>query len=701
MTVSKHKSASYRGDIDGLRAVAVLLVVAFHAARSIVTGGFIGVDVFFVISGYLITGLILPEMRDRRFSLLAFYARRCRRIVPALLVVLVGTLGLGCVELFPAELSNLGQHTIAGAAFLSNILLWNETGYFDTSAESKPLLHLWSLGIEEQFYLLWPLLLLLLFRRRSALVITGGLLALSLGCNVLVSRDHPETAFYMIPTRLWELLAGAFLVMLESRGSAREGVPHQNAMWLRNGMAFAALALMLACAFTYSMALHYPGGWAAAPVASTAILIAAGPRAWVNRVLLSNRVATFIGRISYPLYLWHWPLLVYLNLFTFGAKPLQAHLLKLAVVALAFLFAWLTWQFVEQPVQRRLTPLSGNLARRTVLATLAALLVTAGLGIGVQSLGGLPGRYPPSELGKLADADFFLSAWNARQKTFLPCDGKFAEAVEVAGCLKVLDAAPTVALFGDSHAEHLFPGLSEPFKARGENLLFIGHHGCPPLQGIEVFDGSSSLDCGPANSLATRLLVESTTIHTVILSSRGPLYISGRDFGAAAFITRTLRSNDPAEQNEPPEQLFLNGLSRTIAALLAAGKQVVYVLDVPEMGLHPASCLARATLAPRIPDCAVSRSLVDARQAAYRKLLSTLAARDPQMRIYDPATSLCDPARCYAEIGGRILYRDSNHLSVVGSDYVATSFMNWLGAPRASVTGARLEQAYSPPAAPK
>src|SRR4051812_3603420 len=295
-------SAEYRPDINGLRAVAVLLVVAYHAAPSLVPGGFIGVDVFFVISGFLITGNIIRDIDHSTFTFLNFYARRFRRIVPALLVVLTAVWALGSYVLLPAEMLNVARHIVAGATFTTNLVLWKEAGYFDAAAEAKPLLHLWSLGIEEQFYLIWPPLLLLAstLRVRRAAVI-GFLLFASFTLNVVLVSHHAIATFYLLPTRLWELMIGAALAQYQNGSNP----PKLVARRLADGTAAVAIIVLVAVAFLINGRSTFPGWWALAPTVTTALLILTGERTWVGRSMMSWKPAVLVGLISYPLYLWH------------------------------------------------------------------------------------------------------------------------------------------------------------------------------------------------------------------------------------------------------------------------------------------------------------------------------------------------------------------------------------------------------------
>ena len=304
---------NYRPDIDGLRAVAVLSVVIYHAFPSGLAGGFVGVDVFFVISGYLISRILFREIESHRFSLASFYCRRVRRIFPALAACLAAVLAYGFVVLLPSELAQVGKHVFFGASFLSNLALWSESGYFDGAASLKPLLHLWSLGVEEQFYILWPALLWMAFRLKAA---TGRMMAalflVSFAANIAFSFIDISSAFYLPISRFWELLAGAALAW-------RRDVTLN--LSVRNLLSLAGIGAILISAVFFTSEMRFPGWLALLPVAGSAAIIVAGPDSIANRIILSNRAAISVGLISYPLYLWHWPLISFPMSFVASRRP--------------------------------------------------------------------------------------------------------------------------------------------------------------------------------------------------------------------------------------------------------------------------------------------------------------------------------------------------------------------------------------------
>jgi len=354
---------TYRPDIDGLRAIAVLAVVLYHAFPSALPGGFVGVDIFFVISGYLISTIIAGGLQTGQFSFATFYARRVKRIFPALLLVLGATIAAGWYVLMSDEYTELGKQVTGGAGFVSNFLLWSGSGYFDSTAETKPLLHLWSLGIEEQFYIFWPLLLWAAYRCRFNVYAVAGLLALlSMGLNLALVKTHPVATFYSPLSRCWELFAGAMLAFATLRAQA------PLAATTRQWLSVLGLSLLIIGLATCSNIRPFPGWQAMLPVAGAVLLISAGGDAWLNRWLLAQPVLVWFGLISFPLYLWHWPLLAFARILGNGTT---APSLRLALMLLAVLLAWMTLRFIERPIR------AGNGAR-TQVAILTGLMLTVG-----------------------------------------------------------------------------------------------------------------------------------------------------------------------------------------------------------------------------------------------------------------------------------------------------------------------------------
>ncbi len=393
--------ANYRPDIDGLRAIAVLSVVLFHGFPQIFKGGFIGVDIFFVLSGYLISRIIFEQLTHGTFNFLDFYARRIKRIFPALVVVLVAAYIAGWFTLLADEYGQLGQHIAAGAAFISNFVLWSEAGYFDNSAHTKPLLHLWSLGIEEQFYILWPLLLWLASKLRFSLfALTVILAAISFYLNITGIKSDAVATFYSPQTRVWELLVGsglAWCMLYKKEGladvairfgkwGAREGATVDRARVrarTANILSCIGFIVLIFGLIRVNRDLQFPGKWALIPVLGTALIVAAGPRAWLNIKILSNKLLVWFGLISYPLYLWHWPLISFAWIVE-AAPPSTST--RVVLIAFSIALAWLTYRLIERPIR------FGKHSRLKVSFLVVLMLAMGSLGLATFYERGFPFR---------------------------------------------------------------------------------------------------------------------------------------------------------------------------------------------------------------------------------------------------------------------------------------------------------------------
>ncbi|MGJ4925940.1 acyltransferase family protein [Bradyrhizobium sp. HKCCYLS2038] len=469
------KAESYRPDIDGLRAIAVVSVVLFHAIPRKPLGGFVGVDIFFVISGYLITGIIVGGLATATFSFLDFYRRRIRRIFPALGIVLLFCLAIGWFALFPSEYAMVGKHVIAGGAFAANLMFWSEAGYFDVVAETKPLLHLWSLGVEEQYYVLWPALLWATWRLRlSALVFTGLCLAASFAYCLHLTALDPTAAFYNPLSRAWELLLGALLALAMQRG-------HRLSARLTPAAALGGLILLIYAIVNTRPGDGFPGWQPLLPTVGTVLLIASGPDTWIGRNVLGNGVMRWIGSVSYPFYLWHWPLLSFYRIWTFQHPPLGIALL---LVASSLMLAWITTRLVEAPIRFSAIPY-----RAAVASALVLIAITGGTT--VLSANGFTSRFDShfaSYFTALATdpakfpEDRGLSDQNqCNFYDFAAANGGFPTLVPRPGiapsCYTPPPGTRSVLLWGDSHAAAYLHGLQAELPKDVAPLLIFGS-GC-------------------------------------------------------------------------------------------------------------------------------------------------------------------------------------------------------------------------------
>jgi peptidoglycan/LPS O-acetylase OafA/YrhL len=459
----KSRDIRYRPDIDGLRAIAVLLVVAYHIGLPAFTGGFVGVDIFFVISGFLISGILLREQATGTFSIVRFYERRVRRIFPALIGVLVFVFVVGYFALLPYEMKELGQSILAALFSAANIFFWKSSSYFQAPALSKPLLHTWSLAVEEQFYVVFPLLLLLLHRLpRRYLKLAILLMAIaSFAASATGVYTHPGATFYLPHTRAWELLLGTILAL--------EMVPAPRSSLARNLTSLTGLALILVAAFVFTGTTPFPGAAALLPCLGAALIIAAGVTgSSVIGKVLATPPFVFVGLISYSLYLWHWPLLL-VNKFEYFR---QIHLSKTWLFAVMILVATLSWRFVEQPFR------SGalKLPRKQLFAAAAlAVAIVGGFSAWAVKSNGIPARFSPDvlALAQYTQGGWTDSQWHSGCFAFVPVTSIQPY------CLVPTPGRPNLLLFGDSHAAHLGYGLTTVFPE--SHLLEATASNCKPL----------------------------------------------------------------------------------------------------------------------------------------------------------------------------------------------------------------------------
>ena len=609
---------SYRPDIDGLRAVAVLTVFAFHAGIAKVPGGFVGVDVFFVISGYLISSIIMRDLAAGRFSLARFYERRVRRILPALYFVLAACTVVGWWLLLPSRMEHFGVSMLAAALSVSNILFWSQSSYFDDALKTAPLLHTWSLGVEEQFYVVWPLLLMGLTR-------LGGKLAWAIGAVVVASLAlavhgvvaTPSAAFFLLHTRAWELALGGLL--------ACPGVRLPPGRPFREVAAAAGLALILVPCFAYTAATPFPG-WAAVPpcVGAACIILAGrdGGASLTGRLLALSPVV-LVGKVSYSLYLWHWPLIVLKAVLGFSFSTIGT-IDKLAVIGLGLVLAWLTWWFIEQPFRDGRVLATRRAAFGFALGGAALAGVAGGL-IALSS--GVPGRFSPAVVATAA----FLAP-PAATGTANPCFidlGGAAAPLDPAACLRLDPVRPNVLLFGDSHANHLTGALQAALP--DIHFLVATGSGCRPM--IDGGTPPTALRCAEMKAALFDTFLPNTRLDGVIL--------------AAAW-----KVDDPER------------LGRTLDALARMGHRVTVIGPIPMYQGALPELLALGMLRGQ-PDYAARRRVV-AQEAIDSALRDALMPRP--VRYISLHATLCHDGRCLERADdGAPLQFDYGHLTIEGA----------------------------------
>ncbi len=673
----------YRPDIDGLRAIAVISVLIFHAFPSALPGGFIGVDIFFVISGYLISKIIMESLERGDFSFSSFYARRIKRIYPALLLVMSASLAFGWVALFPGEYRQLGKHVAAGAAFVSNLILWSESGYFDKAAIAKPLLHLWSLGVEEQFYIFWPLFLWLAWKMRFNLLLTAvGLAVLSFGANIIAMGNNPVAAFYSPFNRFWELMIGAILAYgaIHFKFRAGSSTKKNNIVSKSNAVAaeafslpsywysifsFLGIGLILLGIFSIREA-NFPGWQALIPTTGAMFLIAAGPNALLNRVVLSSRPMVWIGLISYPLYLWHWPLFSFVRIMQ-GNPSSQ---MRLSLLVASVVLASLTYLLLEKP-------LKAVSRRRATTVVLSVLMVILGaMGLLVHAKHGVESRamvHANAKIENGEDGGFPIYAG--------PCDFLSPEEQQLFYCAIDKREKPHFALIGDSKAGALFLGLFRTSQEEGTWLVMTSGGGgtfVPVLSDKLLYATQNKL---PIEN-AIKVINRTDSINTVVIAT------------SARALFRL--KNDYSIEDLPASKNYddaLEGLDSVVSKLLSANKQVVLVVDNPTLP-HMEDCLYRQTSSPLVnfivPPTAntacqlpVSRHLELSKK--YRHMLSAIESRHAgKVKIFDPTATLCNMTAgvCQPTKNGRYLYHVTDHISGYGATLVGQELNRFLHAER-------------------
>lgn len=485
MLRTNHDSLSYRPDIDGLRAIAVLSVVIYHAFPQAVNGGFVGVDIFFVISGFLISNIIFRELGHGVFSFKEFYYRRILRIFPALFLVLCASFVFGWFTLLPKEFAELGEHIAGGAGFISNLLLWSSAGYFDTPTQLKPLLHLWSLGVEEQFYLVWPPLVFLAWKKRfNLLSLTLLILGTSFYLNVSAVHQDAIGTFYSPMTRFWELLIGSTLAYITVKKSTNLSgleskidsilsrvvyVDSQPGKAIADCKSAGGLVLIAFSICKINTEFPFPGWWAILPAAGAFLLVSAGPSAFFNRVILANPVFVFFGLISYPLYLWHWPIFVFTRLATSGKPPME---FMVAAIIVSIILAFVTYRLIEKPIR------NGKRRSGKVIGLLILMTTVGYIGLNTYQRNGLPFRFDKT-LRQYANFTFDPHSGARRNACWLP-EKAAPDAYSDACVDKPNGKQPLVFLWGDSHAARFYPGLVLSDKSQFRIAQFT-RDSCPPV----------------------------------------------------------------------------------------------------------------------------------------------------------------------------------------------------------------------------
>lgn len=658
-TVGRDSVLTYRADVDGLRAIAILAVVLYHLGVPGFGGGFVGVDVFFVISGFLITAIISAEMRAGRFSLAAFYERRVRRLLPTLAVVLVVVLAVGLVSMPALDLKRLAASAFYSMVFAANFYFADQGNYFDATLGEVPLLHLWSLAVEEQFYLAWPLLLYWLMRRRPTwlLPVTALLAAMSLLAAIHATIEFPVEGFFLPHTRAYQLLAGCLLAL--------GALPPPRRPVVADLASLVGLGLIGLAITTFSPKTAMPGVAGLLPVAGAALVIWSSlSTPAIGGRLLAVSPLVLIGLVSYAWYLWHWPMLAYFRYFTERApEPVEI----VALLAASFLLALACWRYLERPFRAGRDGLGGAPVLARAGAVSLSLAAVAG---GIALTGGLPARLGP-EVRALdrARLDFKLASPG--------CESQATPESIREGQVCTFGGKPSaqggVLLWGDSHAWALRPAFVALGEQYDRSVSYLAATGCPPLSEAWPRKRRGRSEACAEFNRAVVELIRRGRYRDVVLAARWSGYTSGLAGGPLMARQKVLQDAASREVSQDESLAVMErGLARTLTEIEAAGARAWLVLEVPDIGFDVPTRLARRIMhgagAEGIEGPA--RAEHDARGRWLRDIVDRLSQRY-SLRTIDPAARLCDQARCLAVEGGVPIYRDDNHLSAYGGRRLA------------------------------
>lgn len=616
---------SYRPDIDGLRAVAVLSVILYHYGATWLPGGFTGVDVFFVISGYIITFHSLNRIELGTFTIRDFYRRRVKRIAPPLILMVSAILVFGWLYFTPSEYAGLAKSAGAAAIGFGNLYFYRNTDYFDQAAETQPLLHTWSLGVEEQFYFVWPLVLWLGLplaasrtRFRNAL---AGAVILGFVYAVWQTSEDPKTAFYLPHPRAWELGLGALVAFLPKISSSRLG----------ETLSTIGLVLVAWSVIAVSQQDTFPGLNAAYACLGAALLVWPRNHASICSRLLSVAPLQKVGLISYGLYLWHWPLIVFYRHLTLDQKPGFAQVIGLLLTCVAI--SYVSYRYIERPIM-----FSKRTAARYLIA-LAGTLVIASLLI--HHWQGVPARLSDTVLAYSAGADDY-----SRRRPTCHRTDQFNPPLEQSCLYGDQTATPALAMWGDSHGVELAEAIGERLAPRHGSVLGMTYSSCPPALN---FKAPLQKGCEAFTAKALEFLVNSESIQTVFLAAYYEFYL-----------------------NSPADRAFLNGLTEAATALASSGKQVIIVASNPEIpGVSIPQAAARLAMIGQVDSLSVTMKEHEAYSATARNHLESLASTLDNVAIFDPTSALCHGGRCPMVMSGKPLLFDDNHLSRTGAAIVA------------------------------
>jgi peptidoglycan/LPS O-acetylase OafA/YrhL len=632
----------YRAEIDGLRALAVVPVILFHAGFELFSGGFVGVDVFFVISGYLITTILIEDLENQRFSLVSFYERRARRILPALFFVMFVCIPFAWMWMLPSQMKDFSQSLVAVSLFASNILFWRESGYFGAAAEEKPLLHTWSLAVEEQYYVLFPIFLFLAWRYGKNRVF--WMIVVMASISLLLSewgwRNKASANFYLAPTRAWELFAGSIAAFIVQKNGVRKD----------NFLALLGLAAIIFSIFAYDESTPFPSVYALVPVLGVVLLILYADKETIAAKLLSTKGFVGIGLLSYSAYLWHQPLFAYSSVIWIG----EVQWVRIVLILLTLPIAYLSWRYVERPFRDR-----ARFTRNKIFVlSFISLSMFFVVGIAGHLSNGFQDRFTPTAHYQLTQTPELFN---------IECLERYPIFANLSTCRASSFNEPEIALIGDSHSHALYESLAARYSEH--TVINLGVWSCFPFVNNEHFEKN---DCGKKQIQLFNFLETNTQIHTIILSGYWGYLASG------GFDTRGVGWRLHSNISDTDAESFIENASDFFTNLDNESIRLVIVEDVPDLDFNPVECGDVGLFRFVKSNCTMSNESFIERKSQVDSVMNRLANIFSEVNYVRTEHIFCSEEGCSSLINNETLYKDGDHLSRIGANLVVNELVKTL-----------------------
>ena len=625
----------YRAEIDGLRALAVIPVILFHADIGLFSGGFTGVDVFFVISGYLITTILIEDIEKKRFNILNFYERRARRILPALYIVMLACIPFAWMWMLPSQMKDFSQSLVAVSLFASNFLFWGESGYFDDATEQKPLLHTWSLAVEEQYYALFPIFLILTWRlgKHRVFLLIVVMAAISLVLSEWSWRKLPAANFYLAPTRAWEIFAGSIASL----------IAHKQGLQKNNLLALLGLSAIIFAFVYYDQETPFPSAYALVPVLGTVLIILYGHKKTLVAKLLSTKGFVGIGLISYSAYLWHQPIFAFSKVVWVD----EAQWLKIILILTVMPVAYLSWRYIEEPFRNRKSWGKNKFFALSILGFFIFIL----FGVTGHLSNGFVNRHIPTEHYKLIQTP---------EKYNSECIDKNPVLANFDTCRASSFDSPSIALIGDSHSHALYESLAA--KLKGETIINVGAWACFPFTNNEHFVRAN---CKKKQQNLLDFLHANPQIHTIILSGYWG-YLASGGYGKKVNGVRPHKKISKTD-----EEHFIKNAATFFSSLRNASRRIYLVEDVPNLDFNPQRCGDVGFFRFIKSDCTMNYADFISQKSKVDLVMNRITNLVPHIDYVKTQHLFCNEVNCFSLFKNKTLYRNNDHVSKIGADLIA------------------------------